>query len=313
MINESFAYPKKLCSVDWKFPNGIWTTKFYNEHRNLFIFYDGEKEINENNIKVFINGTLKQVTSIKDLSLNEENSYSIEHKNVYEYDKTQGNVVIQVQNIEHINSISIYSLDKNVCTIGGREYKTVLMPDGHVWLAENLDFKWGLPIGENTVSSISPQADYYDRNESIYGIDKAKKCGLLYNFKAVEYMLEYGSNDNMFKGWHIPTQAEWNKLLNSVGMSSELSPEFKATDGSIIRDEHEVFPLDWNGNNATGFNVIPSGYRSTGSGYGFNGLGDSAYYWTCDSYVAVYFNPTYVEMQSRESYEEFSIRLIKDY
>lgn len=312
MINESFAYPKKLCSVDWKFPNGVWTTQFYNEYRDLFIFYD--EEINESNIKVFVNGIEKQVTSINDLSLNKENDYSIEHKNVYEYNETQGNVVVQVKNIEHINSITIYALNKYRCMIGNREYKTVLMPDGHIWLAENLDFVFdGLSINEQTLSSDSPQADYYDNNQTTYGIDGTKKCGLLYNFKAVEYMLSYGSNNNMFKGWHIPTLAEWNTLLSSVGISSELSPEFKACDGSIINNEHEVFPLNWNGNNATEFNVIPSGYRSLGSGYGFSGIGDSAYYWTCDKHKAIYFNPTYIEVANREPYEEFSVRLIKDY
>ena len=89
--------------------------------------------------------------------------------------------------------------------IGGKDYNCVKMPDGKVWMAENLDFKFsGVDIGPSDSPS-SPSAWYYNNDEATYGIDGTRKCGLLYNWHAVKHLNDHRST--LCPGWHVPTGA----------------------------------------------------------------------------------------------------------
>ena len=54
----------------------------------------------------------------------------------------------------------------NSAVIGGKAYRTVKMPDGKVWLAENLDYKF-CNIG-GSIDPTTPNAWYYNNDESTY-------------------------------------------------------------------------------------------------------------------------------------------------
>lgn len=135
--------------------------------------------------------------------------------------------------------------------IGGKKYKTVKMPDGKTWLAENLDFKF-CNIGGSDRPEVA-NAWYYNNDESTYGWN-GYKCGLLYNWYAVKLL-----NDNrsdLCPGWHVPTSEEWDSLITACGGNSIAGKNLKGLDNSISSG----FPNDWNGTDDYGFNAIPTGY-----------------------------------------------------
>jgi uncharacterized protein (TIGR02145 family) len=101
-------------------------------------------------------------------------------------------------------------------TIGGKEYPTVTLPDGREWLALNLDYAWsGLSVPTSGASdSTSPQAMYYNYDESTYGWNGLKR-GLLYNQYAVSYLET--NKATLCPGWHVPTRDEFDALITALG------------------------------------------------------------------------------------------------
>ncbi|MDR0517485.1 MAG: PEGA domain-containing protein [Fibromonadaceae bacterium] len=75
----------------------------------------------------------------------------------------------------------------------GRIYRTLKMPDGKTWFAENLNYK------------IGNSACY--QNEEL----DCKKCGRLYDWATAKTACP--------KGWHLPTDAEWSNLEKAIGSS----------------------------------------------------------------------------------------------
>ena len=150
-------------------------------------------------------------------------------------------------------------------TIGGRVYRTVTI-GGATWLAENLDYKFsGCGIGGGG-SPTTPNAWYYNNDEATYGIDGARKCGLLYNWYACKLL-----NDNrsdLIPGWHVPTNDEWTALSNAVGGMGVAGTRLKAANVD--------WATSWGGTDDYGFGVLPAGYY----GGSFNFVGYYARFWT---------------------------------
>lgn len=182
-------------------------------------------------------------------------------------------------------------------TIGDKTYRTVVMPDGREWMAENLDF---LPsdgsIAKNpSGSSSTASAWYYKRDEETYGWT-GKKYGLLYNYPAALSLT--------IAGWHLPTAAEWDNLFTACGGASSCGTKLKSTQG-------------WKSGNGTdlwGFTSYPSGQYN---GVSFFAETEEAHYLTStmsESYVL----SKYLESGSRfkettvPSGVGRSVRLIKD-
>jgi uncharacterized protein (TIGR02145 family) len=100
--------------------------------------------------------------------------------------------------------------------IGGKKYRTVTMPDGREWLAENLalmldNFTSGEALGSATV----PMADWYAFSREEY-----ENFGLFYNWPAVMYMDEH--RDELFPGWRVPSIDELETLVASVDTWTQL-------------------------------------------------------------------------------------------
>jgi uncharacterized protein (TIGR02145 family) len=166
--------------------------------------------------------------------------------------------------------------------IGGRKYPYVQIGN-QLWLAENLDYKFdGCGIGGSETPS-TPHAWYYNNDEATYGIDGTYKCGLLYNWYAVDY-LEQNKATLLPTGWHVATKDEWDTLIAFAGGTSLAGTKLKATNNSITSN----WPANWNGTDDYGLKILPAGYlnmtfRSIGewsminthTTYGTN----SPYYW----------------------------------
>ena len=192
-------------------------------------------------------------------------------------------------------------IEPGTADIGGRSYRTVTI-NGVIWTAENLDFKAsGINIGPSGTPS-TPAAWYYNNNEATYGVN-GNKYGLLYNGIAAEYL--NNNRDVLMPGWHVPTNDEFNALINAVGGSSVAGKKLKSTTG-------------WSSGNGTddfGFAVVPAGGWNFGGFYWLSTLGR---FWTA---TKVSSNLSFADFSISDSASisnsdttnyAFSIRLVKD-
>ena len=156
--------------------------------------------------------------------------------------------------------------------------ETVNLPQvvigNQIWMKENLNasgYRNGDPIpyasnyeewGESSINQ-KPAYCYYSYkpiNESKYGI--------LYNYYAVN-----DSRGLAPKGYHIPSDEEWIKLITFIGGKDKACEKMKSktdwqTDGK----------KSGNGSNSSGFNGLPA---SKLLNYGmFGDIGEEGYWWS---------------------------------
>jgi uncharacterized protein (TIGR02145 family) len=67
-------------------------------------------------------------------------------------------------------------------------------------------------------------------------------------------------------GWHLPTRAEWDTLVNYVGSSA----------GKALKSKSGWYD-NGNGTDASGFSALPGGYRYSDGG--FDGAGYGGFWW----------------------------------
>ncbi len=184
-------------------------------------------------------------------------------------------------NISHFNpNIQYTSFTDN------RDYKTYksVTIGNQTWMAENLNYD--MPNNATDVC--------YNNNSENCGT-----YGRLYNWETAQSVCPYG--------WHLPSEAEWTALGNTVGGSSTAGNKLKSAVG-------------WYSNSGTdnyGFSAIPGG---SGLPYGSffnvgrNGLwwsateydSDFAYYW-CMRYL---YSDVYRDLNDKSTL--FSVRCVKD-
>jgi uncharacterized protein (TIGR02145 family) len=89
-------------------------------------------------------------------------------------------------------------------------------------------------------------------------------------------------------GWHVPSDAEWQTLEVSVGMSAATAATTGwrgTTEGTKLKANSSLWSTN-TGTDAYGFSVLPAGYRYiVGT---FNELGYNAYFWSSSEYDASY-------------------------
>jgi uncharacterized protein (TIGR02145 family) len=158
----------------------------------------------------------------------------------------------------------------------GRTYVYKFYGD-QTWMIENLAY---LP-------SVSPSSDGSDSVSFYYvnayegsSVAEAKSSGnfktygVLYNFEAAKTACP--------PGWHLPTDGEWKTLEKHLGMSSA------DADGLHLRISGGVgkklksrtgWKDDGNGDNSSGFNVLPAGDRYNLGGF-MEDLGSLAIFWS---------------------------------
>lgn len=195
-------------------------------------------------------------------------------------------------------------------TIGLRTYKTVLMPDGKVWLAENLDYPWtGLHIQQSTADEYqNSQAAYYNFDEATYGWDGSRD-GLLYTWYAVRY-LDNNRDTLLPPGWRVPSVSDFENLITSLGGQEVAGLHLKSTTG---------WSYDGNGDGSTEFDARPSGFRSYATGMPFGGYGNYCLLWTRDmgrffpyQYGMQHYDDAIRQDHNPEK-EHCSLRLVKEY
>jgi len=131
--------------------------------------------------------------------------------------------------------------------------KTARMPDGKMWMAENLNIDIG------TANSWC-----YNNADS-----NCVKYGRLYTWNAAKTACP--------TGWRLPDTSDWNRLVATAG-GSIAGSKLKSSSG-------------WNnysgisGNDQYGFSALPGGQRASDGSFGnFIDAGDYGYWWTATEY-----------------------------
>lgn len=174
--------------------------------------------------------------------------------------------------------------------IGGRSYRTCRI-GGQTWLAENLDFVFN-GVSINPGGWPTNPAAFYQNNSY------RQTYGLLYNWYAVN-LLETNKSQ-LIPGWHVPTKAEFETLISTIGGNSQAT--------GTMRDS------SWGGDNRWGFSALPSGYYNDSNFLHINNLTD---FWTATEYntSSAYFwqlRPDHAGLDDIDKRNGFVLRLVKD-
>jgi uncharacterized protein (TIGR02145 family) len=203
----------------------------------------------------------------------------------------------------------IYSIYPNtVMDIDGNIYHTVTI-GSQVWMAENLKvthYRNGDPIPNVTVDADwghLATGKYCNYNNDF---NNAAVYGSLYNWYSVN-----DSRNIAPAGWHVPSDAELQTLIDYLGGSDVAGGKMKETGTT-----HWQSP-NTGATNESDFSAMPCGYRYyTGS---YNGIGEYAFYWSSSMYAKLgglgleleYNNSAGTRLTDDERHG-FSIRCIKD-
>lgn len=131
------------------------------------------------------------------------------------------------------------------------------------WMKSNVVIEAGIPQITDPIAwsaSTTPAWCYYNND-----INNSPKYGKLYNWYAVK------SGKLCPNGWHIPSMAEWEKMITYLGKDSLAAIAMKKVDPLWIGKI--------NANNASGFSALPAGRMQPG---GFIYEGRDANFWATD-------------------------------
>lgn len=175
-----------------------------------------------------------------------------------------------------------------------------------VWMAKNLDvahYRNGDPIPEVQDplewSQLTTGAWCYYNNEK-----SGTVYGKLYNWYAVADPRGLAP-----QGWHVPTDTEWQFLVDRLGGDRAAASGLKAVEGWR--------PVNVGATNSSGFTAMPSGFRSSGGS--FRLAGTNASWWSSNErgrYTAFYrevFNSySAVYRNDAAKTRGFAVRCIRD-
>lgn len=244
----------------------------FKKHKDYYQLIDGEIKCDKNNDSTYKCSFIKKVTinhKTKDYP-----SYLILNKVADSWKITEESDIITDRNLskDEKNSSDVeYSSETS--TPEQRSNPDILKIGPQYWMSYNLNvsrFSNGDEIQQAYTlddwfyfgSQGTPAWCYYDFNPS-----NGNKYGKLYNWYAV--------NDNRGlapRGWHIPSDTEWDVLVRNSGGDSEA--------GYVLKSESGWYN-DGNGNNRSGFCGLPGG--SLHADGRFSSLGKGSSWWTSSS------------------------------
>jgi uncharacterized protein (TIGR02145 family) len=135
--------------------------------------------------------------------------------------------------------------------------------------------------------------------------------GKLYNWYAVADPRELCPT-----GWHVPTDSEWDTLVNYLGGSSIAGGKMK-TIGDLQSGTGLWQSPNTGATNSSGFSGLPGGYRVDNGNYSF--IGDFGHWWSSTPNGTsnawdwlLYYDSGYVFSSNANKRLGFSVRCIKD-
>jgi len=172
----------------------------------------------------------------------------------------------------------------------GKTYKAVEIGNQR-WMAENLNYDTADGGGSWCYAGDTGNCNSYGR---------------LYNWNtAMAGSSSSNANPSGVRGicpngWHLPSRAEWNTLVDYVGGSA--GTKLKAKNG-------------WNGTNDLGFSALPGGGRYSGGS--FRNVGANGNWWTATEYGSSDAYYRYIVYNGVDEYlndksDAFSVRCVQD-
>jgi uncharacterized protein (TIGR02145 family) len=205
-------------------------------------------------------------------------------------------------------NIKWYASDQSlkITDRSGNSYKTIIIGE-QFWMAENLRtllYNDGTEIHleeirDNWGNLASGAYCWYNNNPDMNNI-----FGALYNWHAVN------TGKLCPEGWHVPSNEEWNELINELGGMMNAGGNLKNTGTAYWQDPNS------GATNESGFSALPGGFRDI---YGdYSGAGSSGYFWATnenDIYARLKrLNYNHSEVQDLDWHKinGFSVRCIKN-
>lgn len=202
--------------------------------------------------------------------------------------------------------------------IDGNTYKTVKIGK-QVWMAENL--KVTHYRNSDPIPNLVSHSEYWNAENGGYcnyknDENNADTYGRLYNWLAIN-----DSRGIAPKGWHVPTDEEWQQLEIALGMNPADADSYfgrgEGIGGSLKTKGTKYWKSPNTGaTNKSRFSALPAGHRPL---QGYQGLGSSAYFWTSTeySYEAWYRRLIYDDSKISRSHGYtklgvMSVRCVKD-
>jgi uncharacterized protein (TIGR02145 family) len=161
---------------------------------------------------------------------------------------------------------------ESVADFDGNNYRTVKIGN-QTWLRDNLK---SLHYSDGTAITGVSAYNNNSNNAAIYG--------RLYTWPATMHgssssiAIPSGVQGVCPIGWHVPSDNEWNTLIQYLGGTAEAGAQMKEKD-----------TLHWkspNAENTSLFSVLPAGYKTASGTYLY--LGYDAAFWTTASYTDTY-------------------------
>jgi uncharacterized protein (TIGR02145 family) len=200
---------------------------------------------------------------------------------------------------------------ETVTDIDGNVYPTVKIGN-QWWMAENLKvthYRNGAEIPNITgvvdwMNQTTGAYCNYDNNEQNVPV-----YGRLYNWYAA-----HDSRQIAPAGWHVPSDAEWQKLIHCLGGGDVAGGKMKVT-GTGLWDSPNT-----GATNESGFSAIPGGWRLLCFFWSYYSLGETAAYWSStivdsEHAWALYLHYDYstaTRYSDKSKSHGFSVRCIRD-
>ncbi|MBN2892155.1 MAG: fibrobacter succinogenes major paralogous domain-containing protein [Bacteroidales bacterium] len=204
--------------------------------------------------------------------------------------------------------LNIYA-ELGVTDIEGNHYETVRIGD-QIWMAENLKttkFNNGdditvVSIWSDWINTTSPAMCWFYDNPATY----KETYGGLYNFYAVN------PGNLCPDGWHVPSETEWQTLIDYVGGVNIAGGELKEKGYTFWANPNT------GANNTYGFNARGCGNRNHTTG-DFDFDQEQANFWTSTNVtgqiakdVEMYYNSANAEINNGSMKQGTSVRCVKD-
>jgi len=209
-------------------------------------------------------------------------------------------------------SVRCVRTEAPTCTdIDGNVYKTVKIGD-QWWMGQNLKtthYRNGDPIPNVTDNSewwnLQTGAYCNYNNDTSYVV----LYGRLYNWYAID-----DSKDLAPEGWHVPSNEEWQILVDYLGGSTGTVAGGKLKETGT---SHWLSP-NTGATDAVGFRALPGGYRTYYYG-SCNGLGACAKFWSSSEYYSgsawyryLSYYDSFVYRDTTIKRDGFSVRCVRD-
>jgi uncharacterized protein (TIGR02145 family) len=216
-----------------------------------------------------------------------------------------------------------------VTDASGNTYPTITIGT-QVWMAENLrttKYRDGsnIPVvTDNTQWANNwnngnpmqqPMMCWYNNDQATY---TANKFGALYNWYAINPATN-GNTNVCPTGWHVPTDAEWNKLTKFLDPTADTTQCCSNSAGGKMKSTGTQYWLSPNtgATNSSGWSGLPGGLRNPNGT--FFDIGNAGLWWSSteyDTYVAwiryLGYNYGGVDRYFTDKTNGFSVRCLRD-